>query len=377
MTARKLFLLLALLAASGFAQTNAKPLNLETTTEPHPQLTNAKIQTIDASAGLRPAVDNFLKQQGPLWIGYTIPTERKERTMCCFDNWESSRNGCCGGCRLEGNRENFNIGRRDDANCDLEPADYAFIFLRAEGGKITKSRAFSRDCALDTAGLNVYWLSGVKAPESVALLAGLVRANAATESENKHVGMQSVYSIAIHNDPSVDATLESFLAPDMPRHLRQEAAMWLGAERGEKGLAILRRVIKADPDEKFREQALFGFAQAENGAGLKDLVDLAKNDPSTKVRGQAIFWLAQAGGRKEAGEITAAIENDPDTEVKKRAVFALTQMPHDDGVPMLIHVAKTNKNPAVRKSAIFWLGQSKDPRALDFLEEILFGSKTN
>ena len=28
-------------------------------------------------------------------------------------------------------------------------------------------------------------------------------------------------------------------------------------------------------------------------------------------------------------------------------------------------------NPVVRKQAIFWLGQSKDPRALDFLEEIL------
>jgi len=34
-------------------------------------------------------------------------------------------------------------------------------------------------------------------------------------------------------------------------------------------------------------------------------------------------------------------------------------------------VARTNRNPAVRKQAIFWLGQSKDPRALQFLEEIL------
>jgi hypothetical protein len=46
-------------------------------------------------------------------------------------------------------------------------------------------------------------------------------------------------------------------------------------------------------------------------------------------------------------------------------------------VPLLINVAKTNKNPAVRKQAIFWLGQSKDPRALDYLEEILFGAKNN
>jgi len=34
-------------------------------------------------------------------------------------------------------------------------------------------------------------------------------------------------------------------------------------------------------------------------------------------------------------------------------------------------VARTNKNAVVRKQAIFWLGQMNDPRALDFLEEIL------
>ena len=46
-------------------------------------------------------------------------------------------------------------------------------------------------------------------------------------------------------------------------------------------------------------------------------------------------------------------------------------MPGDEGVPLLIQVARTNRNPAVRKQAIFWLGQSKDPRALDFIEKIL------
>jgi HEAT repeat protein len=46
-------------------------------------------------------------------------------------------------------------------------------------------------------------------------------------------------------------------------------------------------------------------------------------------------------------------------------------MHDDDAVPRLISLARTNKNPVVRKQAIFWLGQSHDPRALDFLEEIL------
>jgi hypothetical protein len=40
-------------------------------------------------------------------------------------------------------------------------------------------------------------------------------------------------------------------------------------------------------------------------------------------------------------------------------------------VTELIRVARTNRNPEVRKKAIFWLGQSRDPRALHFIEKIL------
>lgn len=364
-----------LLLAASCAQ--SKPVNLETGTDPHPKLVNAKLQTVDAASGLRPVVDRIMKEQGPLWMAYVIPTLRKERTMCCFDSWEGNYKGCCSGCKLESRDGTFNVGTMKGENCNLEPVDFAFVFLRADGGKITKSKAFSNDCALDAAGLPVYWLTNVKPAESVALLSALVRSDETDSESGKRIGPQAIMEIALHNDPSADTALEGFIAPNMSRKVRQETGMWLGMERGEKGLAILREAIKNDPDDRFREQALFGFSQAENGAGLKDLVNLGRNDPSTRVRGQAIFWLAQAGGRKAESEITAIIENDPDTDVKKKAVFALSQMPHEAGVPLLINVAKTNKNPAVRKQAIFWLGQTKDPRALDFLEEILFGGKTN
>jgi HEAT repeat protein len=89
------------------------------------------------------------------------------------------------------------------------------------------------------------------------------------------------------------------------------------------------------------------------------------------VRSQALFWLAQKAGRKAVEAIRDAIREDPETEVKRKAVFALSQLPKDEGIPQLIHVARTNRNPEVRKQAIFWLGQSHDPRALAFIEEIL------
>src|SRR5438270_5282931 len=126
------FALLLLAAGAQTEGAQTKPINLDTGTDPHPQLMNAKLQTVDASAGLQKTLDGVVKQQGPSWIGYVIPTERKERTMCCFDHWDDSyaANHCCSGCRLETNSNSFFTGKMNGANCNLEPADYAFIFLR-------------------------------------------------------------------------------------------------------------------------------------------------------------------------------------------------------------------------------------------------------
>jgi HEAT repeat protein len=46
-------------------------------------------------------------------------------------------------------------------------------------------------------------------------------------------------------------------------------------------------------------------------------------------------------------------------------------LPKDEAVPELLHVAQTNPSPDVRKEAIFWLGQTHDPRALAYFEQIL------
>jgi HEAT repeats len=120
-----------------------------------------------------------------------------------------------------------------------------------------------------------------------------------------------------------------------------------------------------------RDQALSAIAMHADPAAVPALLAFAKNDPTPHIRGQALFWLAHRAGQREIAAITGAIANDPATEVKKKAVFALQQLPKDEGIPLLIDLARTNKNPEVRKQAMFWLGQSKDPRAIAFFEDIL------
>ena len=142
--------------------------------------------------------------------------------------------------------------------------------------------------------------------------------------------------------------------------------VWITGVDAASSLALLSEQVS----QREKEVALLTIGMHAKG-GTEALIRFAKQDPSSHVRGQALFWLAQKAGQKSVRAIQDALENDPDTEVKTKAVFALQQLPKGEGVPLLIQVAKTNRNAEVRKQAMFWLGQSGDPRALAFFEEIL------
>ena len=162
-------------------------------------------------------------------------------------------------------------------------------------------------------------------------------------------------------------------SPDCQLDAGGRAIYWLDAVKGPDSIAFLSTFVSDEGrrNDRLSKSALAAIAMHGDPSAVPALIKFARQDPSKNVRGDALFWLAQRAGEKAAGEITAAIEQDPDTDVKRRAVFALSQLPKDEGVPLLIQQARTNKNPVVRKQAMFWLGQSNDPRALAFFEEVL------
>src|SRR5581483_9525580 len=122
---------------------------------------------------------------------------------------------------------------------------------------------------------------------------------------------------------------------------------------------------------------LTGVTAPDSAAWLESLVSgaAASRETTNHVTDPALAALAMQAG-EEAGAvalptIAAAVDTDPEVEVKRRAVFALSQLPKDEGVPKLIEIARSHRNAEVRKQAFFWLGQSKDPRAVAFFEEVL------
>jgi len=334
-----------------------------------PHIENSKLETRAVGASLEATIRELVgKAEGPEWVGYSVDTVAGEHGVCCNNSWSD---GNCGTCRLEKENGQVTGTKRADGNVKLEGSRHLVVLYRLEARQVVKIRVASTDCTLDAGGVPFVWLTGVKASESVALLATYVRGSEFNDHGNHGLGNGALTAIALHADASADQALESFVRPEQREGLRRQAAFWMGAARGKAGLVSLQRMSKTDPSSDVRAHVAFALSVSHEAGALEEMIRMAHDDTSSHVRGQALFWLAQKAGKKAVGTITGAIENDPDTDVKKKAVFALSQLPREEGVPKLIEVAQTNHNAEVRKHAMFWLGQSNDPRALQFFEKIL------
>jgi hypothetical protein len=223
--------------------------------------------------------------------------------------WSSARDAGrgCGGCRLESGGHDVAFDVSRPGPVPLEGPRRARIVLRAEGGRIQQVRAFSESCALDVGPLTFVWLEGVEGAESADFLGSLIADDGREGHRHADLTDGPLLALSMHADP---------------------------------------RAVDV-------------------------MLNAARAHRSTRVRKQALFWLSQTASRRVAPELAAAVDDDPDVEVKKQAVFALSQMAPAEGVPHLIRVARTNRHREVRKQAVFWLGQSDDPRALSFFEEVL------
>lgn len=188
------------------------------------------------------------------------------------------------------------------------PKQFA-VLIRFEAGKLSRVRTSTPECVIDAGGLPVIWLQGVTSSDSVRWFTAAIAAQ-------------------------TDA--------------------------------------RGNRDNDLLENLLATLAWHAGDDATRAMIGLAKNDVRTRLRSRALFWLAQRASSAEAvATIRNAVENDPELEVKRKAVFALSQLPPDQGVPMLIEVAKNHRDRDVRRQAMMWLGQSNDPRAVSFFEEVL------
>jgi hypothetical protein len=126
-------------------------------------------------------------------------------------------------------------------------------------------------------------------------------------------------------------------------------------------------------DSRVGEKAVFPATLADSVEVWPRLLRIAKDEGRSRaVRKSAVFWLGTVAADVAVRDLEQlARDDDTDHEVRVAALFGLSQLDEHQGVPALLDIARTSRDRDLRKQAIFWLGQTGDPRALAFFEEIL------
>lgn len=153
---------------------------------------------------------------------------------------------------------------------------------------------------------------------------------------------------------------------------RPSSATDLGMVSSRSASDYLMRLAETS-DGKAGREAIFPATLVDSVTIWPSLMRIARSDSRPRsTRQQATFWLGHLAEEPATRGLTELVGDDTvDREVRESAIFALSQRRDREGVPALINIVRTSRDPELRKKALFWLANSRDPRALDLIEELL------
>lgn len=318
-----------------------------------PQVQNGRLTT-DAQTNPQVELNKLLAGGETTWLAYTVPTPNHVD----YNSNEVTY--------LEGDH----YSRSNDTRQPGAPTYRALILLRIADHAVGSVRIADPSRKIDAGGTNIVYLPSVDPGQSIAMLQSL-----AEHSNGNRLRDGAILALSIHQSPRTVPALAQLAGPGNDFALREKAAFWLSTQHDAEAAAILERFARDDKDDRFREKLTFDLTLVHQPSASQTLVRMAHQDASPQVRRQAQFWMAhiasEIGSKNVAADLGDAATNDANESIRKSAVFSLTQLPNGEGTPKLIELAQTSKDPAVRKQAVFWLGQSSDPRALDFLTRLI------
>ena len=246
-----------------------------------PKVNNTQFRVETMGQNLATTVERVRHSSDQLWLGYDIAALPGQHISVCSD-WSNSSDTddeCCGEYRLE---DEFSTHHTSNA----QGSQNLYLLYRFEKGDLVKVRLVGAGCHLNAGGVSFAWLPEVKPEESIAFLADVVNQLA----ESHKVAEGALLAISLHAAPDATRALEHIASSAASEHVREQAAFWLGVQRGHEGYLALKSLEDKSTDTHFREKLAFDFSQNSDPAAQDELLHMAKFDSDSKVRGQALFF---------------------------------------------------------------------------------------
>jgi HEAT repeat protein len=178
-------------------------------------------------------------------------------------------------------------------------------------------------------------------------------------------------ALAETKNPKAQARLLEVAKNDPNAELRKQAIRVL-SERGDAAIDDLLRLYDSEQVPDVKRSALQTLSEIKNPRVDDKLFEVARNGESLDLRRQAIRLLGERVGKRSFDFLSQTAQSpEGNVEVQVQAVRAIGERRADESVPLLIKLARTHPNQLVRKQAIRSLGETGDPRAVEFFREVL------
>lgn len=191
-----------------------------------------------------------------------------------------------------------------------------------------------------------------------------------TDADNE-VKRTVLHSLAETKQPKAQTRLLELARTEPNQELRKQAIHVL-SERGPEVIDDLIKLYDTERAPEVRRTVLHSLAEIKDNRVEDKLFAVARSDENVELRRHAIHLLGERAGKRSLDFLSATAQStDGNAEVQMQAVRAISERPTEEAVPLLIKIAKTHPNQMVRKQAIRSLGESGDPRAVEFFKEVL------
>jgi HEAT repeat protein len=182
---------------------------------------------------------------------------------------------------------------------------------------------------------------------------------------------RAVFWIGTYDEPEALTTLRRLATDEsLDEDERGSAIIALGRDDMSDHDVDWLRSIYPNLSEKLRDNVFLAVSRSDSPRASGWLASVVEDNRQTEhTRQQAMFWLGQ--GRGPTQDLVRLYDRLSEPSLRSHYTFVLSQRRDREAVDKLMDVAQHDPDRSVRHQALFWLGQSKDPRAIAFIRDLI------
>ena len=189
-----------------------------------------------------------------------------------------------------------------------------------------------------------------------------------TDWESRRVAVRQLGRF--HREDAVEELMKIY-TNDANIEVKRAALRSLAETKTPRAQARLLDAARTETNPELRKTAIRTLGE-RGEAAVDDLLKLFDSENAPEVKRAVLQSLSEIAGKRSFDFLSATAQStDGNVEVQVQAVRAIGQRRAEESVPVLIKIAKTHPNQMVRKQAIRSLGETGDPRAVEFFREVL------